>query len=313
MKPTALSRVITSGSRARIVVLALGALAVALCAVVATRPPGAPFPRPMALGAAGGEAKAREYASATTVMVPPAAQDAAGGAAAAPAEATIERRIITTGRLELAVSDVTAATRQLEAAVTAAGGWIASRESGSDADGRRTASIAARIPAAQFDAVTARLASLGDVTRDAKQTEDVGKAFVDLEARRRNLVREEAVITGLFARNGRIGDVLEVERELARVRGEIEQVEGELRYLGNQESYSTLTVALAPRAPVLQRRVETWSLGYHAARAARALLVTVRSMTTVLLYLTIVLGPFAVVIAAATWLVRRARRPEAAA
>jgi len=317
MKAVALSLPAASRMRSVLVLLALAA-----CALVSYLAIGA---HPSRMSSAGSSAEVHAPAAERsrvegTVMsqaLPAADRSSAKAlAAAAPADAAIARRIITTGEIAVDVRDVAAAARQLEALVTGAGGWIANRESGADGDGRRTASFVVRVPAARFDAIYDRLAALGDVTHDAKQTQDVGKTFVDLEARRRNLQREEAVIAGLFARNGRIADVLEVERELARVRGEIEQAEGELRYLGNQESYSTLTITLAPLRPAIQRRVETWDLAYHATRATRALLGAMRTVTTVLLYGAIVVGPFALVIAAAAWAVRRARRrlaPQAGA
>jgi hypothetical protein len=237
-----------------------------------------------------------------------AARDAAAPGAFATAEASITRQLITTGQVSLAVDDVAAATKTLESVVTEAGGWIANRESSTDAEGRRSASLMIRLPSARFGAVHDGLARLGDVTQDALHTEDAGKEFVDLEARRGNLLREEVVIRELFERKGKIGDVLEVERELARVRGEIEQIEGQLRYLRNQVSYSTLAITLSPKMPALRSKVESWGLGYHAMRAARMLFAACRSVVTALLYVAIVIGPFALLVTGVALVVRRARR-----
>jgi len=224
------------------------------------------------------------------------------------AEASITRQIITTGQMTIEADDVAAATQSLESMVAKAGGWIAHRESTTDEEGRRTTSLEVRFPSTGFNSIHDAFAGLGDVTHDAIQTQDVGREFVDLEARHRNLLREEGVIRELFARNGKIRDVLEVERELARVRGEIEQIEGQLRYLHHQVSYSTLAITLAPKRPALQSKVESWSLGYHAVRAARMMFAAVRSVVTALLYVAIVTGPFALVIGGLVLVVLRARR-----
>jgi hypothetical protein len=224
------------------------------------------------------------------------------------AEASITRQIITTGEVTIEVDDVEASTRSLESIVAKAGGWIAHREASRDEEGRRKASLVVRFPSSGFATIHDALAGLGDVTHDAIRTQDVGREFVDLEARHHNLLREEGVIRELFERKGKIGEVLAVERELARVPGEIEQIEGQLRYLRNQVSYSTLAISLAPKRPAIQSKVESWSLGYHAVRATRMLLGTARSMATALLYVVIVIGPFALVIAAVGLVLHRARR-----
>jgi hypothetical protein len=208
---------------------------------------------------------------------------------------TIRQQIIYTGEMSLEVNDVESAAKQLETIVSGAGGWLSSRTINADAEGRRAATLVIRIPSAQFSAVHESLGKLGEVGRDAIQSRDVGKDFVDLEARRRNLGREESVITDLFQRKGKIGDVLQVERELARVRGEMEQIEGELRYLTNQVAYSTLCVTIAPQRPVTPTHTQSWSLGYHATRASRTLFGLARAITTAAVYLLIVGGPLALV------------------
>ena len=87
-----------------------------------------------------------------------------------------------------------------------------------------------------------------------------------------------------------------------------EQIEGQLRYLHHQVSFSTLAITLAPKRPAIQSKVESWSLGYHAVRAARILLGTARLMATALLYVAIVIGPFALVIGLGLVLHRARRR-----
>jgi hypothetical protein len=75
---------------------------------------------------------------------------------------------------------------------------------------------------------------------------------VDIEARGANLRRLEArMVDLLVTRTGRLSDVLGVERELARVRGEIEQIEGRRRYLERSVAMSTLDLALHEPAPIV--------------------------------------------------------------
>ena len=73
--------------------------------------------------------------------------------------------------------------------------------------------------------------------------QDVTEEFVDLEARISNKKRlEKRIVELLSSSSGKIKDVIEVERELARVRGEIEQSEGRLRYLTDRTEFTTEVV-----------------------------------------------------------------------
>jgi len=62
---------------------------------------------------------------------------------------------------------------------------------------------------------------------------------------------EDRLITLLNTRTGKLDEVLRVERELARVREEIERYEGRLRYLSSRVATSTLTITVHEPAPIL--------------------------------------------------------------
>ncbi len=246
-------------------------------------------------------------------------EDAAGRAPSSLAFATAEasalrREIIYVGTMTVEVDDVEGASRRLIEAVQASGGWVSNRQLHTDSEGHRTGTIEVRVPSGRFEGIHDAAKGIGAVVRDVVESRDVGKEFVDLEARLRNLEREELVIAGLFDRRGKISEVLEVERELARVRGEIEQIQGQLRYLRDQVSFSTLNVSLVPKRPAIERKMESWNLGYHVLRAWRALVAIVRAVTHVVIYSLIVILPLALV----AWvlgrgvliLIRRRKQPD---
>ena len=91
--------------------------------------------------------------------------------------------------------------------------------------------------------------------------------YVDLEARIANKQRlEKRILELLEDSDGKITDIIEVERELARVRGEIEQMEGRLRYLTNRTKLTTVAIVareqrdyVPPEAPTfLGRTRQAW-------------------------------------------------------
>jgi hypothetical protein len=82
--------------------------------------------------------------------------------------------------------------------------------------------------------------------------EDVGEEYVDVSARMANSRRLEARLIELLAnRTGKLSDVLQVERELARVREEIERYEGRLRYLKSHVALSSLSISIHEPFPVV--------------------------------------------------------------
>jgi acetolactate synthase regulatory subunit len=117
---------------------------------------------------------------------------------------------------------------------------------------QRSASLELRVASERFDALVNGLAPIGKVEMVNISVQDVGEEFVDLTARVANARRLEARLIELLAnRTGRLSDVLTVERELARVREEIERYEGRLRYLQSRASVSSLTVTVHEPAPVV--------------------------------------------------------------
>lgn len=116
----------------------------------------------------------------------------------------------------------------------------------------RQATLELRIPAAAFDSALVQLQPLGEVESIQVTAEDVGEDYVDTESRLRNSRRlEERLIDLLAKRTGKLEEVLSVERELARVREEIERTEGHLRYLRARVSLSTLTLNVHESEPLL--------------------------------------------------------------
>lgn len=116
----------------------------------------------------------------------------------------------------------------------------------------RSATLELRIPAARFDEAMGGLAPIGKVEHSAVTAQDVGEEYVDLRARVTNARRLETRLVDLLAtRTGKLEDVLAVERELARVREEIERHEGRIRWLGSRVATSTISVTVSERAPVV--------------------------------------------------------------
>lgn len=157
--------------------------------------------------------------------------------------------------LEIAV----AAVRQLAARL---GGFVGNVSMSTGEYAVRSATIEIKIPSTRFDEAFGGLAPIGKVEHSNSTALDVGEEFVDVTARVANARRlEQRLVTLLATRTGKLEDVLAVERELARVREQIERYEGRLRYLSTRVDTSTLTVTIHEPVPVVNPNPGTSIIG----------------------------------------------------
>lgn len=160
--------------------------------------------------------------------------------------------IIRTGYAGIEVDSLDAAIARVRALAQRVGGFVANTSVQSGRDQLRSASLEVKIPSERFDEALAGLSPIGKVESVNVSAQDVGEEYVDIAARVENAHRLEARLVTLLAnRTGKLQDVLSVERELARVREEIERYEGRLRYLRTRVAMSTLTVTVHERAPLI--------------------------------------------------------------
>jgi hypothetical protein len=103
-----------------------------------------------------------------------------------------------------------------------------------------------RIPSAQLDDALMALRGLGRVIEESQRAEDVTASVVDLNVRLTNArVTERRLSEVLRNRTGGVADVLEVEREIARVRTDIEQMEAQRQQLERRVEYATVTLEIS--------------------------------------------------------------------
>lgn len=160
-------------------------------------------------------------------------------------EISINRKLVRRGNLELEVEDVERLVGTIDSLALSWGGFVADAQVHQNADGHHRASVTLRVPEAEFSAALSALKGLGTVRGHAVTSEDVTKAYFDLETRLAVMREMEARLRELLASNtGKLSEVLQVERELSRVIGQIESMEGEKRYYDRQVSLSTITLTL---------------------------------------------------------------------
>jgi hypothetical protein len=175
----------------------------------------------------------------------------------------------------------------------------------------RELSATLRIPAKQLDGFLADLRKLGHVEEESRGNEEVSAQYVDLQARLKTArATEQRLIELLGARTGKLSDVLEAERELARVRGEIESMQGENAVLVHRVGYASVQVELSE---VYRERLTVDSKGTKIRNALVEGLTNVEDGAVALLLFLLAFGPSIVfwlaILLVPAWLVwRRFRR-----
>jgi len=188
---------------------------------------------------------ARNQIAATNEAVSLNQADAANTASQA-----IERKIIRNAALTMEVTSPADNQRKITSIAESHQGFVVTSEatqstSEDKAKPEVTINLVVRVPAAQFNQVMEEIRATATRVLQEKITgQDVTEEFIDLEARIKNQKALEAQFIEIMKRAGKVEDALEVQRNLADVRTEIEKLEGRKRFLENQASLSTISVTM---------------------------------------------------------------------
>lgn len=188
----------------------------------------------------------------------------------------VTRKIIYTATLRLVVDDFSVAAEQLPQIAERFDGFVSGTNQHALQGTSRSGHWEVRIPAARYTEFLEAVRALGVPESFEQQASDVTEEFVDLQARIVSKQQLETRLVDLLQkRTGKLEEVIEAERELERVRSEIERMMGRLRYLRDRVSLSTVTVQIReekdyvpPEQPTLTSRIaSTWAISLDGLRS----------------------------------------------
>lgn len=202
----------------------------------------------------------QSYDSAKTTRAPAAANaakdwlpgtkaepraDAGESEAKVPSAETLRRKIIYTATIDLVVEEFTSIPSEVEALAKQFDAYVANSNILGSPGSPRSGQWKIRVPVERYKEFLEAARKLGEVRSERSDSQDVSEEYYDLEARIRNKKQQEERLLELLAdATGKLEEVLSVERELARVRGEIEQMEGRIRVLNNLTSLTTVNLSI---------------------------------------------------------------------
>jgi hypothetical protein len=229
-------------------------------------------------------------------------------------QAKSDRKIVYEATIRLVVEEFSVAETQIPKLAKQYEGYIANANVDTTQGAHRSGSWTVRIPVEKYDAFVESIVALGVPETRNQKAQDVSAEYIDLEARISNKKKlEERILQLLADRSGEIKDIIAVETELGRVREEIERAEGQLRYLANRVSLTTVTIVAReernyqpPTAPTFAARVKSaWTNSIEALETFGANLAVAIVYLLPWLVLFLIL---AILLAMAIWVLRRLLR-----
>jgi len=152
------------------------------------------------------------------------------------------RKVVREGVLAIIVPDPETAIQQTAEIAEQTGGYVQQMQ---------TSEILIRVPAEAFDRTVKQVSNLGTVHRRHISAVDVSGEYTDLELRIENLRALAETYRKMLGQVEAVEDALKVQRELARVTGELERLEQQFRKLGSRIQYASLEARFvaSPDAP----------------------------------------------------------------
>src|SRR5438034_8608923 len=186
------------------------------------------------------------------MIVPGSNESVAEGYATNPETATastsVNRKLIRNAEVELEIARFDDAIQKITALTNEEHGYVATTSSEKQANGKLKGQVVVKVLPENLDRFLQKIRGLGELKNQTLGTEDVTKAYFDTESRLKNArVMEQRLIDMLKKKSDDISDLLQVEKELGRVREQIEQMQGELKYWDSQVQFATVTIQLSEK------------------------------------------------------------------
>jgi hypothetical protein len=183
------------------------------------------------------------------------------------------RKLVRNATAELEVASFEEAVQKITGFAAEEKGYVATSSSEKQANGKLRGEVVVKVLPDNLDRFLLKLRGLGELKNQALTTEDVTKQYFDTESRMKNArLMEQRLIEILKTKSKDVADLLAVEKELGRVREEIETMQGELKFMDSQVQFATVTIHLSeknmniPAAFLLKERAQ---LALYAAEVEK--------------------------------------------
>lgn len=231
----------------------------------------------------------------------PAAESFAPQAPVPNQPASTERMVIRSASMKVSVADPAQSMQSVTALANSLGGYVVNSEVGNTSDAAgvvyTTSSITIRVPAEKLDEAMAQIRALAadaktGVISESVSGQDVTSEYVDSESRLNNLKAAEKQLQELLEKATDLQYTVEIFRELTSVRGQIEVLQGQMKYLKESSQLSSVSVWFVAEASLKPIEIGGWKPEGAAREALQALINAAQGFGTFLIWFAIAWLPF---------------------
>ena len=223
--------------------------------------------------------------------------EAGGGAD----NSAIDRKIVRTGSITMEVDDISKAQADIAEMAAQYQGYVVSSSLNANKE-QPSGFISFRVPADKFNDALVKLRALAiKVTYENTNSQDVTEQYTDLKAQLSNYEATEAQYLELLRKADNVKDMLEVQRELSNVRGNIERVKGRIQYLDRTSDTSLIEVTLNKSRPIGE---SSWDISGVFKGAVDGLIAFGKVLLSLLIWL-LVFSPVWIIALVIIFIVRR--------
>lgn len=205
-----------------------------------------------------------------------------------------EKKVIKDGNLNLKVDNADEAVKEISEIAKKNKGEVFTSSFYQTKNNVKSGVITIKVPVASFEKTFAEVKSVASlVIRESISGQDVTEQYVDLQAQLKNRQAEEQSYIKILDRAQKISDVLEVTQQLSRVRGDIEQLQGRMKYLESQTDMSTISANLTEDENVTV--VDSWRPWQIVKESFNLLIKGLQGFIDIIIRLIIVIIPIVAV------------------
>ncbi|PJA86937.1 MAG: hypothetical protein CO141_02130 [Candidatus Moranbacteria bacterium CG_4_9_14_3_um_filter_42_9] len=168
-----------------------------------------------------------------------------------------DKKVIKNGNLTLKVDNADKSAEKISQITKDNGGEVFFSNFYETPRNIKSGSITVKVPVANFEKTFAELKKVATlVVQESTSGQDVTEEYTDLQAQLKNKQAEEAQFVQILGQAQKIQDILDVTRELSRVRGEIEMLQGRIKFLNSQTDMASISISLSEDAEIAM--IDSW-------------------------------------------------------
>jgi hypothetical protein len=213
-----------------------------------------------------------------------------------------KRMVVKSGTLSLEVDNFDISEKRVSEIAKNQNGFIANSTSSVNPSGKKSGTIIIKVPVDKYDILINEISAAGKVASKNITSSDVTEEYIDLESRAKTQKElEQRLLKLLSEKTARLVDIVEVEEKLAAVRQRIESLEGKMKLLTNQASYSTLSVSIYE--PAMLQTTSGGGFFYELGQGFKKGLLVMTEILSGLVTIVIALLPVIVFILIIIWII----------